>query len=183
MNNECQLGLTILNSDMKFVTKRIKIIEDYLLVITDTNEVIDFSKHDDTTNNISYFRKRYIILNSIQNREEIIDMFGLDSTNIISPFQNKYLVIITKSLIIYYYNLSDGLCINKINISVFIDSPLIHISSLYNRFLVFIFSKKIFLFDTFTNTVLKEEPLQVMKKEEVEMEVEEDLKEFKKREE
>ena len=182
MNNECQLGLTILNSDMKFVTKRIKIIEDYLLVITDTNEVIAFSKHDDTTNNISYFRKRYVILNSIQNREEIIDMFGLDSTNIISPYQNKYLVLITKSLIIYYYNLSDGLCINKINISVFVDSPLIHISSLYNRFLVFIFSKKIFLFDTFTNTALKEEPLQVMKKEEVEMEIEENLKEFKEKE-
>ena len=51
MNNECRLGLTILNSDMKFKTKRIKIIGNYLLVITDTNEVIVFSKHDDTTNN------------------------------------------------------------------------------------------------------------------------------------
>ena len=144
MNTEFKIGMTILNSDMKFNIKRLKAIDNYLLVITDTNEVIAFSKHDDTTNNISYFRKRYIVLNSIQNREEIIDMFGLDGANIISPFINKYLVIVTKSLKIYYYNLLDGLCINKINLSILVDSPLLHVSSLYNRYLVFIFSKKIF---------------------------------------
>ena len=182
MNTEFKIGMTILNSDMKFNIKRLKAIDNYLLVITDTNEVIAFSKHDDTTNNISYFRKRYIVLNSIQNREEIIDMFGLDGANIISPFINKYLVIVTKSLIIYYYNLLDGLCINKINLSILVDSPLLHVSSLYNRYLVFIFSKKIFLFDTFTNTVLKEEPLQVMIKEEVDIVIEENLKEFKEKE-
>jgi hypothetical protein len=43
-------------------------------------------------------------------------------------------------------------------------------------------SKKIFLFDTFTNTVLKEEPLQVMIKEEVDIIIEENLKEFKEKE-
>ena len=182
MNNECQIGMTILNSDLKFSTKKLKIIGNYLLVITDTNEVIVFSRHDDTTNNISYFRKRYIILNSIQVREEIIDMFGLDTINIISPYQNKCLVIVTKNLVIYYYNILDGLCINKINLSVLVDSPLINVSSLNNRFLVFIFSKKIFLFDTFTNTVLKEEPLQVLKKEEVNIVIEENLKEFKEKE-
>ena len=182
MNNECQIGMTILNSDLKFSTKKLKIIGNYLLVITDTNEVIVFSRHDDTTNNISYFRKRYIILNSIQVREEIIDMFGLDTINIISPYQNKCLVIVTKNLVIYYYNILDGLCINKINLSVLVDSPLINVSSLNNRFLVFIFSKKIFLFDTFTNTVLKEEPLQVLKKEEVNIVLEENLKEFKEKE-
>ena len=172
MNNEFQLGLTILNSDMKFTTKRIKTVFNYLLVITQTNEIIVFSKHDDNTNNISYYRRKYIILNSIQNREEIIDIFGLDGANIISPFINKYLIVITKSLIVYYYYIQDGLCINKINLSVLVDSPLMYVSSLYNRFLVFIFSKKIFLFDTFTNTVLKEEPLQVMIKEEVNIEIE-----------
>ena len=182
MNNECQIGMTILNSDLTFSTKKLKIIGNYLLVITDTNEVIVFSRHDDTTNNISYFRKRYIILNSIQVREEIIDMFGLDTINIISPYQNKCLVIVTKNLVIYYYNILDGLCINKINLSVLVDSPLINVSSLNNRFLVFIFSKKIFLFDTFTNTVLKEEPLQVLKKEEVNIVLEENLKEFKEKE-
>ena len=182
MNSEFQLGMTILNSDMKFNTKRIKAIGNYLLIITDTNEVIVFSKHEDTTNNISYFRKKYIILNSVQKREEIIDMFGLDGANIISPFVNRYLVIVTKSLIIYYFNISDGLCINKINLSILMDSPLLQVSSLYNRFLVFIFTKKIFLFDTLTNTVLKEEPLQVMIKEEVDMVIEENLKDFKEKE-
>ena len=182
MNNEFQLGLTILNSDMKFTTKRIKTVFNYLLVITQTNEIIVFSKHDDNTNNISYFRRKYIILNRIQNREEIIDIFGLDGANIISPFINKYLIVITKSLIVYYYYIQDGLCINKINLSVLADSNLLHVSSLYDRFLVFIFAKKIFLFDTFTNTVLKEEPLQVMIKEEVDMVIEENLKEFKERE-
>ena len=182
MNNEFQLGLTILNSDMKFTTKRIKTVFNYLLVITQTNEIIVFSKHDDNTNNISYYRRKYIILNSIQNREEIIDIFGIDGANIISPFINKYLIVITKSLIVYYYYIQDGLCINKINLSVLADSNLLHVSSLYDRFLVFIFAKKIFLFDTFTNTVLKEEPLQVMIKEEVDMVIEENLKEFKERE-
>ena len=182
MNNEFQLGMTILNSDMQFKIKKIKAIWNYLLVITDTNEIIAFSKHDDFTNNISYFKKKYIILNSIQNREEIIDMFGLEGANIISPFVNKYLIVITKSLIIYYYNIQDGLCINKINLSVLADSNLLHVSALFNRFLVFIFSKKIFLLDTYTNTTLKEEPLQVMIKEEVDMVIEENLKEFKERE-
>ncbi len=182
MNNEFKLGLTILNSDMKFTTKRIKTVFNYLLVITQTNEIIVFSKHDDNTNNISYYRRKYIILNSIQNREEIIDIFGLDGANIISPFINKYLIVITKSLIVYYYYIQDGLCINKINLSVLVDSPLMYVSSLYNRFLVFIFSKKIFLFDTFTNTVLKEEPLQVLKKEEVNIVLEENLKELKEKE-
>ena len=181
MNNEFQLGMTILNSDMKFTTKRIKAIFNHLLVITQTNEIIVFSKHDDMTNNISYFKKKYIILNSVQNREEIIDIFGLDGANIISPFINKYLIVITKSLIVYYYYLQDGLCINKINLSVLADSNLLHVSSLYNRFLVLIFSKKIFLFDTFTNTALKEEPLQVLIKEEVDMVIEENLKDFKER--
>ena len=182
MNNEFQLGMTILNSDMKFTTKRIRAIWNYLFVITDTNEIIAFSKYDDVTNNISYFKKKYILLNSIQNREEIIDMFGLEGANIISSFINKYLIVVTKSLIVYYYNIQDGLCINKINLSVIGDSNLLHVSTLFNRFLVFIFSKKIFLLDTYTNTTLKEEPLQVMIKEEVDMVIEENLKEFKERE-
>jgi hypothetical protein len=118
--------MTILNSDLKFSTKKLKIIGNYLLVITDTNEVIVFSRHDDTTNNISYFRKRYIILNSIQVREEIIDMFGLDTINIISPYQNKCLVIVTKNLVIYYYNILDGLCINKINLSLQLEVKIVN---------------------------------------------------------
>ena len=182
MSAECQLGMTILNSDLKFKSKKLKIVNNYLFVITDTNEIIVFSKEEDTINNLSYFEKRYIILNNVQEREEIIDIFGLDSVNKINPELQKVLIVITKNLVVYYYNFRDGLCFNKINLSVLESSPVLHISSLNNRFLIFIFRKKMFLFDTFTNTVLKEEALQVLKKEEVEITLEENFKEFKDRE-
>ena len=182
MSGECQLGMTILNSDLKFKSKRLKIINNYLFVITDSNEIIVFKQKEDTVINLNYFEKRYILLNNVQEREEIFDLFCLDSINNLTPIQKKILVIITKNLVVYYINLEDGLCINKINLSILENSPILHISSLNDRFLVFIFRKKIFLFDTFTNTILKEEPLQVLKKEEVDMIIEENYKEFKDRE-
>ena len=182
MSGECQLGMTILNSDLKFKSKRLKIINNYLFVITDSNEIIVFKQKEDTVINLNYFEKRYILLNNVQEREEIFDLFCLDSINNLTPIQKKILVIITKNLVVYYINLEDGLCINKINLSILENSPMLHISSLNDRFLVFIFRKKIFLFDTFTNTILKEEPLQVLKKEEVDMIIEENYKEFKDRE-
>ena len=182
MTSECQLGMTILNSDLKFKSKRLKIINNYLFVITDTNEVIVFSKEEDKINNLSYFEKRYILLNNVQEREEIIDIFALDSINNIAPVQQKVLVIVTINLVVYYYNIVDGLCFNKINLSILESTPVLHISSLNNRFLIFIFRKKLFLFDTFTNTTLKEEPLQVLKKEEVDIIIEDTYKDFKDRE-
>ena len=182
MSGECQLGMTILNSDLKFKSKKLKIINNYLFVVTDTNEVIVFKKQEDTINNISYFEKRYLLLNNVQEREEIIYIFALDSINNIAPVQKKILLIVTKSLVIYYYNFEDGLCFNKINLSILESSPVLHISSINDRFLIFIFNKKIFLFDTFTNTTLKDEPLQVLKKEEVDIIIEDNLKDFKERE-
>ena len=182
MSNECQLGMTILYSDLKFKSKKLKVINDYLFVITDSNEVIVFKKEEDIINNISYFEKRYILLTNVQERQEIFDIFGLDSVNIISPVQKKILVIITNNLVVYYFNFEDGLCVNKINLSILENSPILHISSINDRFLVFIFRKKIFLLDTFTNTILKEEPLQVLKKEEVDIIIEENYKDFKERE-
>ena len=182
MSSECQLGMTILNSDLRFKSKRLKIINNYLFVITDTNEIIVFKKEEDNINNLSYFEKKYIILSDVQEREEIIEIFGLDSINNISPIQKQALVVVTKNLVVYYFNFEDGLCFNKINLSIMENSPVLHISSINNRFLVFIFRKKIFLLDTFTNTILKEEPLQVLKKEEVDMIIEENYKDFKDRE-
>ena len=182
MSSECQLGMTILNSDLKFKSKKLKIINNYLFVITDTNEVIVFKKEEDKINNLNYFEKRYILLNNVQEREEIIGIFGLDSINNISPVQKKILLIVTKSLVVYYYYFEDGLCFNKINLSILESSPVLHISSINDRFLIFIFKKKIFLFDTFTNTTLKDEPLQVLKKEEVDIIIEENFKDFKDRE-
>ena len=139
MSSECQLGMTILNSDLKFKSKKLKIINNYLFVITDSNEVLVFKKEEDQINNVCYFEKRYIILNNVQEREDIIDIFGLDSMNNIAPIQQKVLVIVTKNLVVYYYNFIDGLCINKINLSILENSPVLHISSLNDRFLVFIF--------------------------------------------
>ena len=184
MSEECKLGMTILNSDLKFKSKKLKIINKYLFIITDSNEVLAFSKEEDAINNISYFEKRYVILNNVQEREEIIDIFALDSIDNFYPIeeQEKILVIVTKNLVVYYYNFKDSLCFNKINLSILENSNVLHISSLNNRFLVFIFKKKIFLFDTFTNTSLKEEPLQVLKKEEVDMTIDENYKELRERE-
>ena len=82
MSNECQIGMTILNSDLKFKSKKLKVINNYLFVVTDTNEVIVFSKEEDTINNLSYFEKRYIILNNVQERDEII-----------TPFLNSYCLL------------------------------------------------------------------------------------------
>ena len=82
--------MTILNSDLKFKSKKLKIINNYLFVVTDTNEVIVFKKQEDTINNISYFEKRYLLLNNVQEREEIIYIFALDSINNIAPVQKKY---------------------------------------------------------------------------------------------
>ena len=182
MSNECQLGLTILNSDLQFKTKKLKIIGDYLFIITQTNEIVAFKKEEDKINNLSYFEKRYIILTNVQEREEIIDLFGLDSTDNINPTTQKILAIVTKSLVVYFHYFIDGLCYNKINISVLESSPPLHVSSIVDRFLFFIFKKKYFLLDTFTNTILKEEPLQVLKKEEVDIIIEENIKDFKDRE-
>ena len=184
MSEECKLGMTILNSDLKFKSKKLKVINNYLFIITDTNEVLAFSKKEDKINNMSYFEKRYVILNNVQEREEIIDIFALDSIDNFNPIeeQEKVLVIVTKNLVVYYYNFKDGLCFNKINLSILENSRVLHISSLNNRFLVFIFKKKIFLFDTFTNISLKEEPLQVLKKEEVDMTIDENYKELRDRE-
>ena len=144
MSSECQLGMTILNSDLKFKSKKLKIINNYLFVITDTNEVIVFKKEEDKINNLNYFEKRYILLNNVQEREEIIGIFGLDSINNISPVQKKILLIVTKSLVVYYYYFEDGLCFNKINLSILESSPVLHISSINDRFLIFIFKKKYF---------------------------------------
>ena len=184
MSEECKLGMTILNSDLKFKSKKLKIINNYLFIITDTNEVLAFSKEEDTTNNMSYFEKRYVILNNVQEREEIIDILALDSIDNFNPIeeQEKILIIVTKKLVIYYYYFKDGLCFNKINLSILENSNVLYISSLNNRFLAFIFKKKIFLFDTFTNTSLKEEPLQVLKKEEVDMTIDENYKDLRDRE-
>ena len=184
MSEECKLGMTILNSDLKFKSKKLKIINNYLFIVTDTNEILAFIKEEDTINNMSYFEKRYVILNNVQEREEILDIFALDSIDNFNPIeeQEKILVIVTKNLVVYYYNFKDGLCFNKINLSILENSKALHISSLNNRFLVFIFKKKIFLFDTFTNTSLKEEPLQVLKKEEVDMTIDENYKELRDRE-
>ena len=182
MSGECQLGMTILNSDLKFKSTKLKIINNYLFAITDSNEIIVFKKKEDIVNNLNYFEKRYILLNNVQEREEIFDIFCLDSINNLTPIQKKILVIVTKNLVVYYINLEDGLCLNKINLSIFENSPVLHISSIDDRFLVFIFRKTIFLFDTLTNTILKEEPLQVLKKEEVDIIIEENYKDFKDRE-
>ena len=92
MSSECQLGMTILNSDLKFKSKKLKIINNYLFFITDTNEVIVFKKEEDKINNLNYFEKRYILLNNVQEREEIIGIFGLDSINNISPVQKKNII-------------------------------------------------------------------------------------------
>jgi hypothetical protein len=89
MSGECQLGMTILNSDLKFKSTKLKIINNYLFAITDSNEIIVFIKKEDTVNNLNYFEKRYILLNNVQEREEIFDIFCLDSINNLTPIQKK----------------------------------------------------------------------------------------------
>ena len=40
----------------------------------------------------------------------------------------KTLIIITKDLVVYYHNFKDGLCYNKINLSIFENSSVLKIT-------------------------------------------------------
>ena len=160
----CSLGLTIPNADMNFSCKRTKMIEDRLFVFTKNNEILVLIKKEDKINNVSYFEKDYLILTSMQEREEIVDVFIMKKANEIMTQNERIILVVTKSLVIYFCNLSDGLCISKRNLSNFKEDKIIHIASLCERFLLLIFERKAMLFDTFSQMIFKEESMKVLNK-------------------
>ena len=127
-----------------------KMIEDRLFVFTKNNEILVLIKKEDKINNVSYFEKDYLILTSMQEREEIVDVFIMKKANEIMTQNERIILVVTKSLVIYFCNLSDGLCISKRNLSNFKEDKIIHIASLCERFLLLIFERKAMLFDTFS---------------------------------
>ena len=44
MNKKSKLGFTIPNKDLKFSYKKTKVIDDYLFIITNLNEILTFKK-------------------------------------------------------------------------------------------------------------------------------------------
>ena len=164
MSFKSQLGFTIPNADLKFSCKKTKIFEDYLFVITNSNEILTFKKEEDQINKVSYYEKKYLILTNMQEREEILNMFIMDSSNQILTNQNtqKTLIIISSNFIIYYFNLEDGLCVNKINISLISNDQILLITSILKRFILFIFKRKAMLYDSFSHIVFKEEQMKFL---------------------
>ena len=68
--SSCNLALTIPNPDWNFSSKQAKLIEDHLFIITKRNEILVYEKREDKINNVSYFEKKFIILTTLQDREE-----------------------------------------------------------------------------------------------------------------
>jgi hypothetical protein len=44
MNKKSKLGFIIPNKDLKFSYKKTKVIDDYLFIITNSNEILTFKK-------------------------------------------------------------------------------------------------------------------------------------------
>ena len=164
MSFQSKLGFTIPNADLKFTCKKPKIFEDYLFIITNSNEILCFKKEEDQINKVSYYEKKYLILTRMQEREEILDMFIMNSSDQILTNQNtqKMLIVISSNLIIYYFNLEDGLCINKINLSIIKNDQILFINSIQKRFILFIFKRKALLYDSFSHLIFKEEQMKVL---------------------
>ena len=162
--SSCNLALTIPNPDWNFSSKQAKLIEDHLFIITKRNEILVYEKREDKINNVSYFEKKFIILTTLQDREEIADVFIMNKANEILTQNEPIILIISANLIVYYCNLSDGLCISKVNLSSFIDGNIVNISSLNKRFILLILNKKAMLYDTFSHMIFKEEQMKVLDK-------------------
>jgi hypothetical protein len=71
MNNT--IGFFISNGDFSFEVKKVKIIDEYLLIITKKEEIIIY-KHDSIR-----FEKKFILFTNLQKRREIFDVFIMNN--------------------------------------------------------------------------------------------------------
>ena len=79
----------------------------------------------------------------MQDKEEILDLFIMDSSQILTNYNNrKTLIIISVNFIIYYFNIEDGLSINNINVSLINNDNILYVSPILQRFILFIFKRK-----------------------------------------
>jgi hypothetical protein len=166
-NNPIYLGLTIPNPDLNFTCKKAKLINDYLFFITNSNEILVYTKQEDHINNVSYFDKKFLLLTSMQSRDDIIDIFIMKKSTDILSQKDRVIIAVTSKMVVYYFNLCDGLCFNKVSLIPFYkaSSEKIHfIKPLAQRFILFIFTSKAMLFDTYGQVVFKEEQLKVLNK-------------------
>ena len=165
MNYSTNIGFTIPNSNYSFKLKKLKLIDDYLFIITELNEVLVYKKE----NNKTFYKKKYIFLTSKQKRENIFDLFIMNNNNEnILAKNKKILIIISNNLIIFYINLTDGVCFDKINLINFKENnKILNISSINERFLFIIFNQKTFLFDIQTQIVFNEEIFRYKKRQQI----------------
>lgn len=162
MNNH-KLGFIIPNSDFDLNTSRIIVRYDYLFVITTDNEILVFEMINNE------YRKKFMLLTHPQEREEILDIFVLDKASTIldvPQVTQEIIVTISKDYIIHYWNSRSGKCIAKINLSKDLNSNnnsiandfLLGTHELQHRFILFIFSKKLVIFDSCTQTIAFKNP-------------------------
>ena len=104
----------------------------------------------------------------MQDREEILDLFIMNSSDhILSNYQiEQILIIISINFIIYYFNIEDGLCLNKINLSLINNEQILFVSSLLKRFILFIFKRKAMIYDSFSHIIFKEEQMKILNRRE-----------------
>ena len=171
-NSNTSLGFYIPNSDYSFKANKIISREDHIFIITKENEILVYqtSKKAERKNSLqsnslspnkyslndpSELNRKFILLTHPQTRSKIFDIQIVHVNLGLLTQSKRVIVTISEDLIVNYWNIKDGLCINKINLSNFKrkGEELINIETINERFLIFIckfifrlFFQNIFLF-------------------------------------
>lgn len=140
-NSNTSLGFYIPNSDYNFKADVVLSRDDYLFIITKENEILVYQNQAQSKNQIdesislnrslsyqissnknsilpsSELNRKYILLTHPQTRTKIFDIFIVIVNLGVLKHNQRIIVTISEDLILNYWNIKDGLCINKINLS------------------------------------------------------------------
>jgi hypothetical protein len=140
-NSNTSLGFYIPNSDYSFKTDRVFTREDHVFIITKENEILVYksqgnsksefeesrslsrsqtyqiSPNKNSISNPSELNRKYILLTHPQTRTKIFDIFIVYVNLGVLTHNKRIILTISEDLILNYWNIKDGLCINKINLS------------------------------------------------------------------
>lgn len=142
-NSNIQLGFYIPNSDYTFQAEKIICREDFMFIITKENEVIVYQKKQETSGQF-VFSRRFLLLTHPQVRQGILDIFLIKLSQSLFNKPSKFIILtISEDLVLNYWNIKDGLCINKVKLNQ--TDTLKKVYTINLRFFVFI-CKKIFYF-------------------------------------
>lgn len=142
MNNiNPSLGFYIPNSDYLFQANTVIVRKNYCFVITNEKEIIVFEKTNVNNENYLELNKKFILFSNPQIREKIIDIFLVRlKLGLLCKSDKTLIVTISENLILNFWNIKDGLCINKVNLSKYAkrEDNLQKVYSINERFIVFL---------------------------------------------